>query len=88
MSFSRGANPIWFFNNLTGEPVDDTYYAFFEQNTVPYLPQTVYQDPNGIVPWSYPIEFSPNAGLPDNIFGDPSQVYRIVVRQGPDDTYP
>lgn len=88
MSFSRGANPIWFFNNLTGEPVDDTYYAFFEQNTVPYLPQTVYQDPNGITPWSYPIEFSPNAGLPDNIFGDPSQVYRIVVRQGPDDTYP
>ena len=81
MSFSRGENPIWFFNNLTGQPVDDTYYAFFLTNDLPYIPQMVYQDPNGLFPWSNPIEFQPSAGLPNNIYFSDA-VYRIEIRQG------
>lgn len=80
--FIRGPNPIWFFNNLVGQPVDDTYFAFFLTNTLPYLPQPVYQDPNGLVPWSNPIEFQANAGLPNNIFVNETLVYRIEIRKG------
>ena len=86
--FVRGANPIWFFVNNVGTLFDDTYYAFFLTNDLPYLPQPVYQDPNGLVPWSNPIEFQANAGLPDNIFGDESLVYRIEFRQGPTQSDP
>lgn len=88
MSFTRGANPIWFFNNLTGMPLDDTYWAFFQENVSPFNPQAVYQDPNGITPWSDPIEFLPTGGLPDNIYGDPTLVYRIEIRQGPTQSDP
>ena len=88
MSFIRGPNPIWFMNNLTGAPLDDTYYAFFLTNDLPYVPQAVYQDPDGLIPWSDPIEFQPSAGLPNNLYFDPTLVYRIEIRQGPDQTYP
>lgn len=80
--FVRGENPIWFFNNLTGQPLDDTYYAFFLTNDMPYVPQPVYQSPNGTL-WSNPIEFQPSGGLPNNLYFDPSLVYRIEIRQGP-----
>jgi hypothetical protein len=86
--FIRGFNPIWFFNNLTGSPVDPTYYAFFLTNTLPYIPQAVYQDPNGTNPWSDPIEFQASAGLPDNIYFNPALVYRIEIRQGPTQSDP
>jgi hypothetical protein len=86
--FVRGFNPIWFFNNLTGSPVDPTYYAFFLTNTLPYIPQAVYQDPNGTNPWSDPIEFQASAGLPDNIYFNPALVYRIEIRQGPTQSDP
>ncbi len=82
MSFVRGNNPIWFFSNLTGQPFDDTYYAFFLTNDLPYVPQSVYQDPNGTIPWSNPIEFQPSSGIPNNIYFDPSLNYRIEFRQG------
>ena len=83
MSFTRSASPIWFFDNLTGAPFDDTYYAFFLTNTLPYLPQTVYEDPNGVSPWGSPLEFNASSGLPENLFFNPSLVYRIEFRQGP-----
>jgi hypothetical protein len=83
MSFVRAASPIWFFSNLTGQPFDDTYWAFFLENTVPYIPQNVFQDPNGVSPWSNPIEYQPSSGLPNNLYFDPTVVYRIEVRQGP-----
>lgn len=83
MAFVRGPNPIWFYANLVGQPVDDTYFAFFLTNTLPYVPQAVYQDPNGTIPWSDPIEFSPSSGLPNNLYFDPNLVYRIEIRQGP-----
>jgi len=85
--FVRSANPIWFMNNLTGIPVDDTYYAFFLENTLPYNFQNVYMSPNG-TPWSNPVEFQPSAGLPNNLYFDPSLTYRIQVRQGPTQTSP
>lgn len=80
--FVRSANPIWFFNNLTGSPVDPTYYIFFLQNELPYNFQNVYEDPNGDGAWNQPIEFQPSAGLPNNIYFDPTKTYRIQVRQG------
>jgi hypothetical protein len=86
--FVRGPNPIWFMSNLTGQPLDDTYYAFFLTNDLPYIPQTVYQDPDGFTPWSDPIEFQPSSGLPNNLYFDPTLVYRIEIRQGPDQTFP
>lgn len=88
ITYVRGPNPIWFFNNLTGMPLDDTYYAFFLTNDLPYVPSPVYQDPNGISPWSDPIEFQPSGGLPNNLYFNPTLVYRIEIRQGPDQTYP
>lgn len=69
-------------NNLTGETLDDTYFAFFLFNTLPYLPQTVYQDPNGLIPWANPIEFQPSGGLPNNLYFPDGAVYRIEIRQG------
>jgi hypothetical protein len=86
--FVRGPNPIWFFNNLTGQPVDDTYYAFYLTNTLPYVPQAVYEDPEGTIPWSDPVQFQPSGGLPNNVFFNPELVYRIEIRQGPDQTFP
>ena len=82
MAFTRSANPIWFFDNLTGSPFDDTYFAFFLTNTLPYIPQAVYQDPNGSSPWNNPIEFNASSGLPQNLYFDPGEVYRIEFRQG------
>lgn len=81
--FVRGANPIWFYNNLVGQVVDDTYYAFFLENISPYNTQNVYQDPNGLVVWSNPIEFQASGGLPNNIYFDETLTYRIEIRQGP-----
>src|ERR1700729_4207348 len=83
MSFTRGPNPIWFFSNLVGQQVDDTYYAFFLENTLPYPPQAVYQDPDGKNPWPFAVEFQPSSGLPNNIYFNPSATYRIEIRQGP-----
>jgi hypothetical protein len=86
--YVRGENPIWFFNNLTGQVLDDTYWAFFLTNDLPYVPQAVYQDPNGASPWSNPLEFQPSGGLPNNLYFDPSLTYRIEIRQGPLQTDP
>ncbi len=82
--FVRGANPIWYFVNLVGIQLDDTYYAFFLTNTLPYLPQNVYMDNQGQTVWTGDIlQFLPNGTLPDNLYFDPTLVYRIEIRQGP-----
>lgn len=82
-TFVRGSNPIWLFDNLVGQILDDTYYIFILQNTLPYLPATnVYQDPEGNVQWSNPIQFLANGTLPDNIYFTPDFVYRLEVRAG------
>lgn len=86
--FVRGANPIWFFDDLVGSPFDDTYYAFFLTNDLPYVPQAVYQDPNGTIPWSNPVEFQPSSGLPNNLYFNPEFTYRIEMRQGPTQSDP
>jgi hypothetical protein len=88
MSFVRAASPIWYFPDLVGNQLDDTYYMFTLANTFPYIPQSVYQSPAAIAPasapvvWSNPIQFLPNGTLPDNIYWDPSLVYRLEIRQG------
>lgn len=86
--FVRAANPVWYFPDLTGLPLNDEYFAFFLTNTLPYLPQNVYRDPQGLAVWDNPLEFFPNGTLPDNLYFDPSLVYRIEIRQGNSQTDP
>jgi len=81
--FVRAANPIWFMVDHVGEPLNDEYYAFFLTNTLPYLPQNVYRDPQGMTVWTGDIvQFSPAGTLPDNLYFDPALVYRIEIRHG------
>src|SRR4029078_11624814 len=81
--FVRAANPIWFMVDHVGQPLNDEYYAFFLTNTLPYLPQNVYRDPQGMTVWSGDIvQFSPAGTLPDNLYFDPALVYRIEIRHG------
>lgn len=82
-NFVRAANPIWFFVDLVGEPLTDEYYISFLTNTFPYLPQAVYQDVNGTIPWANPLEFEPNGTLPDNLYFNDQLVYRLEIRRGP-----
>lgn len=89
MSFVRAANPIWFMVDLVGEPLNDEYYAFFLTNTLPYIPQNVYRDPQGMTVWTgNVIQFFPNGTLPNNLYFDPNLVYRIEIRQGNSQTDP
>lgn len=85
----RAANPIWYFPDLTGLPLNDQYYAFFLTNVFPYTFQPVFQtqvvdiSQGTPIPWNNPLEFFPNGTLPDNLYFNPAQVYRIEIRQGP-----
>jgi hypothetical protein len=82
-NFIRGANPIWYFVDLVGIQLDDTYYISFLENTVPYMPQSIFQDPDGTIPWANPLEFYPNGTLPDNMYFNEDLVYRLEIRKGP-----
>lgn len=82
VNFVRAANPIWYFPDLEGLPLNDEYYAFFLTNVFPYLPQSVFHDTAGTVRWNNPIEFFPNGTLPDNLYFNDSEVYRIEIRHG------
>lgn len=81
--FVRAPNPIWYLPDLLGFPLNDEYFAFFLTNTLPYLPQDVYRDPQGQTVWTNDIvRFFPNGTLPDNLYFDPTMVYRIEIRHG------
>jgi microcystin-dependent protein len=79
----RGANPIWFEVDLQGKLFDDTFYLFVLENTIPYIPATVYHDPDLNVPWTQPIRFLGNGTLPVDIYFESDVVYRLEFRQGP-----
>lgn len=78
----RGSNPVWFFVDLTAHAFDDTFYMFVLENTIPYIPATVWHDPEGTIPWSQPIQFYANGTLPIDIYFDPDVVYRLEFRHG------
>ena len=83
MAFVRSYNPKWFFNDLVGKPLNDEYYAFFLTNTLPYQPQVVYRDPQGLTVWTGGIvQFEPSGGLPDNLYFNEFLTYRIEIRHG------
>jgi hypothetical protein len=84
----RGFNPIWLLADLVGNLFDDTFYMFVLENTIPYIPATVYHDPELNVPWTNPIQFLANGTLPVNIFFEEDKVYRLEFRQGPTQAYP
>lgn len=79
----RGANPIWAEVDLQGKLFDDTFYLFVLENTIPYIPATVYHDPDLNLPWTQPIRFLGNGTLPIDIYFQPDTVYRLEFRQGP-----
>jgi len=79
----RGFNPIWVEFDLQGKLFDDTFYLFVLENTIPYIPATVYHDPNLNVPWNNPIQFLGNGTLPVDIYFEDNVVYRLEFRQGP-----
>lgn len=80
--YSLSFNPIWSFFDLTGAPLDDTFYLFTLQNTLPYLFSPIYQDQDGNIPWSDPIQLLSNGTLPSNLYWNDSLVYRLEIRQG------
>lgn len=88
----RAANPIWYFPDLEGLPLNDEYYIFFLSNVFPYVPQPVYHtndvDPDTGTPWNNPRKFYPNGTLPDNMYWNESQVYRLEIRHGNSQTDP
>lgn len=77
----RGANPIWAEFDLAGKIFDDTFYMYVLQNTLPYLPATVYHDPDLNQPWTDPIRFLGNGTLPVDVFFESDVVYRLEFRQ-------
>lgn len=79
----RSYDPVWFFVDLNGKPLDDTYYLFTLQNELPYLPLPIFHDADGNVVWNDPIEFLANGTLPVDMYWDPDLVYRLEVRAGP-----
>jgi hypothetical protein len=81
LSLLRSYNPIWLFDDLNGKICDDTFYLYTLENTLPYLPQNIWRDSSGVVPWSNPIQFLANGTLPDNMYWDDSLVYRLEIRQ-------
>lgn len=85
--YVRGSNPIWLLADLTGHLFDDTFYMFVLENTLPYVPSTVYHTVSGI-PWTQPIQFLANGTLPIDIFWDPNLIYRLEFRKGPTQTDP
>ena len=72
--------------DLNGLILDDTYYLFTLQNTLPYLPQNIYLDENGTVAPD-PIQFLANGTLPD-LYWEEGATYRLEVRQGNSQTDP
>lgn len=83
----RGFNPIWANVDLQGKLFDDTFYLFVLENTIPYIPATVYHDPDLSIPWTQPIQYLANGTLPD-IFYDDGKVYRLEWRQGNTQEFP
>ena len=81
MAYARGSNPVWLMDDLTGNLLDDTYWMFVLQNTIPYIPAYIYADPNG-TPLNNPIQFLANGTLPIDIYFDTTQVYRLEIRKG------
>lgn len=79
----RGCNPIWSEVDLQGKLFDDTFYLFVLENTIPYIPATVYHDPDLNTPWTQPIRFLANGTLPIDIYFESDTVYRLEFRQGP-----
>jgi hypothetical protein len=56
---------------------------FVLENTIPYIPATVYHDPDLNVAWTNPIQFLGNGTLPVDIYFESETVYRLEFRQGP-----
>jgi len=87
VTFFRSFNPVWNFRDLTGLPLDDTYWAFFLENTIPYVPQAIYATPSG-TPLANPLQLTAAGTLPIDVYFDPAKTYRIAIRQGQNESDP
>lgn len=80
-NFVRGFNPIWYEVDLVGKQFDDRFYLWTLTNTIPYIPQAVFHDINGLIPWTDPVRFLANGTLPVDVFFDDTKVYRLEFRK-------
>ena len=80
-NYIRGYNPLWYMVDLVGAPLDDSYYMWVLENTIPYIPADVYHDAAGTLPWAQPIFFRVDGTLPIDIFYGDSAFYRLEVRK-------
>jgi len=78
----RSYNPVWLMADLTGNLLDDQYYAFFLSNTIPYQPINVFNDDEGAVILPNPLQFQANGTLTPNLFFTPNETIRIEIRKG------
>ncbi len=86
MSLIRSYCPIWSPPDLVGHVMDDSFYLYTLQNTLPYLPQPIYSDSNGTFR-SDPVQFLANGSLPVDLYFDDTLVYRLEIRKN-DGTMP
>lgn len=48
---------------------------------LPYLPQPIWRDLSGTIPWSDPIQALSNGSFPENLYWDSTLTYRLEIRQ-------
>lgn len=80
-NFIRGSNPVWYFVDLQGKQMDDTFWMWVLTDTIPYIPAPVYHDVSGTNPWTDPIQVLANGTLPIDIYWVEGMVYRLEFRQ-------
>ena len=85
---SRGSNPIWLLDDLTGHLFDDTFYMFVLENQIPYAPATIYRDASLNIAWTNPIQFLANGTLPVDVYFENNVFYRLEFRQNDGITTP
>jgi len=78
---TRGSNPVWLLDDLTGNLMDDTYYLWVLENDIPYQPATVWHDASATNEWTNPIQVLANGTLPIDIFFTAETLYRLEFRK-------
>ena len=81
-TYVRSYNPIWVFRDAAGNALDDTYYIFFLEPDLPYLPKEVYRDSAGNIAVTDPLQLRANGSMPPDIFFSRNATYRIEIRAG------
>lgn len=80
--YTRGSNPVWLFDDLVGNLLDDTYYMFVLNNEIPYNYADIFSDAAGTVALANPVQVLANGTLPIDIYFEQDTEYRLEIRAG------